>query len=120
MNKERILLLAAHIEKQPEINMDIYHECETPMCVAGWAVKLWGDWEKAKEYHANGKDGFQTQAAKILDLDDKEPAGHDGLEESTLADLVCNNDLAFDYETPAQVGEMLRTLAETEKFVGPN
>ncbi len=48
--------------------------CSTPMCLAGWATFIWGDFEDAQNYR-RGEDygelnhrSFSAQAMEILDL----------------------------------------------------
>lgn len=115
MNKERILHLAALIEKLPHRNakldgfsmatyVKVANGCKTPSCIAGWAVHEFDPlpW---------------TVAAKTTTLSEWPAKGRKflGLTKARAAELFYPEGLYWRDITPAQAAACLRNLAETGK-----
>lgn len=119
MNKERILGLADMIEKLPHdpdasgfsgrisgFNMGYYSICDTPSCIAGWAVHKYYDGGIPKFNDRPSKyKHYITQASLLLDI-----PKDDGFELfiPSLPDEVVHNNL-----TSQMAAKVLRTYVQT-------
>lgn len=64
MNNEKILTVADHIEKDDRHNqLDFFHSCGTPCCVAGWGCSLDG-WEVSPKTDKDGDKKWVTKDGK--------------------------------------------------------
>ena len=136
MNKERVLILADHIEKltsgsyfqgkyfymtefgEPEVKFDeekFEYACGTPACIAGHAIALFANQEQLKALHDASheiNDGFQDAqgiAEEVLDIQ----------QDSGIASkLFCavpmsKQGIQLYSPTTKQAAATLRKLAET-------
>lgn len=114
MNKERLLQLADHIEKlrhvDEEFSMQRFADrayvgaCETPSCIAGHAVFMFGGEELFMKC-VNEELNFPRSAASLLDID------YDN--EDFVANKMFFPDVTWGKVTPKQAAAYIRELVET-------
>lgn len=109
MNRERLLAVAAAIEKgEPEMqfNMDWFRyrkDCGTACCIAGWTIYLFGDLQHTPY------DDIPLKAAEYLDLNAGESSQLFWAEWATTAQGEL---MSIGQVTAAQAVAHLRKLAQ--------
>lgn len=124
MNKERILTLADIIEAQPHTGVDaekgfnmnsiLHNYCNTPCCIAGWAVwEAQGRPERVDRYKY--ETGLEIPAAEYLEmpLDPQHDCG--SAMRLFYPDDDEINDRNYQDLQPSEAAKVLRHLAETGK-----